>query len=795
MSTHGGALHWDNDACSILRSSTSAEEIQLVCSYFPFQHPDTPLGMLFSRQTSSLTNIDKLVLVKAEETLRSITTECESYSWNWKWSPPFVSLSNGPTRAANETDRDLCTLAFNVTFMALTRRACGLPSRAIEECLKGLTHELKNPLARWIFSTSLRSTGGSTCPSDAFAPILHPIKELFENRELPLISVLQRLKILGVLHQDILNGLYPRWEGLREEDFSFFENVTTRTPQQLARLLIEKDLSCSQKLYPNNFLDPGELRTKSPQWSSLVHTVRVCGEAHSDLVCCIDEAAKILLHQSNFFSGMALVYGLCEAKHPPAETWWKHFTVRHICMAYQVRGWLRLPDSEDDDTEKQPTGAVTKNGRSCVGSFLRFMPTLSTLFRKQQYIPSRPRTSDGSPEHKVLSNKGVDSKAGGSWRDGSTTAGSEIGLEMEYRVENVDDVASNLVWSGSGSSVQHVNDANHADSHDHTEVILGPDGHDDFDSDSALGIGHRYSTKTLSTDALTPVKKYGRTYHAYQQERYLMPNDEREQERLDEQHDLFEMTLGGRLHLAQLLTTQRVLDIGTGTGIWSMQFDENPGVEVLGVDLSPIQPEWAPPNCTFQVDDLSLPWTFEFPFDFIHGRMLFCSFSDPLHVFREAFKALSPGGVIEMQELIFDLRCSDHSLEGSALATWARKVKAAFRSRGIDLTSASRYKNDLETAGFEDIHQKEFIWPIGSWSTDPKLKSLGSRCQANIWDMLFAISIVPLIEHYQPSMSVEEVELLLVQVRKDLQNPDMQAYLQIVVIDGRKPKPDIQLEV
>ncbi|CZS94296.1 uncharacterized protein RCO7_10327 [Rhynchosporium graminicola] len=172
--------------------------------------------------------------------------------------------------------------------MALTRRACGLPSRAVEECLDGLTHiqlllkyrfdkldilkdayeevekELRNPLARWIFSTSVQSTGGSTCPSDTFAPILHPIKEIFENRELPLISVLRRLKILGVLHQDILNGLNPRWEGLREEDFSFLENVTTRTPQELARLLMEKDLSYSQKLYPNDFLDPAELRTESP---------------------------------------------------------------------------------------------------------------------------------------------------------------------------------------------------------------------------------------------------------------------------------------------------------------------------------------------------------------------------------------------------------------------------------------------------------------------------------------------------------------------------------------------------
>jgi hypothetical protein len=152
---------------------------------------------------------------------------------------------------------------------------------------------LKNPLARWIFSTSLRSTGGSPDASDALAPILHPIKELFENQELPLMSVLQRLKVLDVLHQDILDGLDPRWEGLSEEDFCFLEDLSNHTPWKLAGLLTDKDFSCSQKFYPNDFLRPAELRSKSPQWSSLVYTVRVCAKAHPDLVCHIDEAAKV----------------------------------------------------------------------------------------------------------------------------------------------------------------------------------------------------------------------------------------------------------------------------------------------------------------------------------------------------------------------------------------------------------------------------------------------------------------------------------------------------------------------
>ena len=140
-STHGNAIYWEDEACEILRASTSAEEIQLVCCYFPFQHPDTPLDILSSRRIeNSLTDIDELVLRKAEETLRRIAIDCNSCSWNWKWSVPFASSTTGLTKAANNTDKDLLTLVSKVTFMALERKACSFPSRAVEDIFDGLTH-------------------------------------------------------------------------------------------------------------------------------------------------------------------------------------------------------------------------------------------------------------------------------------------------------------------------------------------------------------------------------------------------------------------------------------------------------------------------------------------------------------------------------------------------------------------------------------------------------------------------------------------------------------------------------
>jgi len=51
--------------------------------------------------------------------------------------------------------------------------------------------------------------------------------------------------------------------------------------------------------------------------------------------------------------------------------------------------------------------------------------------------------------------------------------------------------------------------------------------------------------------------------------------------------------------------------------------DEHPEAEVIGVDLSPIQPEFVPVNCKFEVDDVTDDWTWPTNhFDMIHSTPL-----------------------------------------------------------------------------------------------------------------------------------------------------------------------------
>ena len=56
---------------------------------------------------------------------------------------------------------------------------------------------------------------------------------------------------------------------------------------------------------------------------------------------------------------------------------------------------------------------------------------------------------------------------------------------------------------------------------------------------------------------------------------YLLPNDESENDRLDMTHELCLLMLQRKLYLAPIKNPQRVIDLGTGTGIWAIDFGKH----------------------------------------------------------------------------------------------------------------------------------------------------------------------------------------------------------------------------
>jgi hypothetical protein len=72
---------------------------------------------------------------------------------------------------------------------------------------------------------------------------------------------------------------------------------------------------------------------------------------------------------------------------------------------------------------------------------------------------------------------------------------------------------------------------------------------------------------------------------------------------------------------------------------WAIEFaDDHPSATVLGVDLSPIQPSYVPPNCSFRVDNIESDWIAGEQFDFIHSRSMIAAIKSWPGFFAQAFE-------------------------------------------------------------------------------------------------------------------------------------------------------------
>ena len=310
------------------------------------------------------------------------------------------------------------------------------------------------------------------------------------------------------------------------------------------------------------------------------------------------------------------------------------------------------------------------------------------------------------------------------------------------------------------------------------EVDSGASNYDDAsDADSAItDVRGLSSTQSVRSSIYDFVEEHGRTFHRYKEGKYVLPNDAQEQDRLDLQHHLLLILLEGRLQLAPIdKNLQNVLDVGTGTGIWAIEFANRfPSASVIGSDLSPIQPEFVPPNCQFEIDDAEDEWTYSKEFNFIHMRGMMTCFTDPRSVLEKAYNQCAPGGYLEMQDGVFPMHCHDDTLEGTALDTWGKACLEAGAKIGRPWNHAPKYRQWMEDIGFEDVNEKIFEVATSTWPRGRKAKELGMWFQADMMDVLGASKVLlTKVMGWAP----ETVDMLLVQARNDLKNRSIHAYM------------------
>lgn len=226
----------------------------------------------------------------------------------------------------------------------------------------------------------------------------------------------------------------------------------------------------------------------------------------------------------------------------------------------------------------------------------------------------------------------------------------------------------------------------------------------------------------------------GRRYHSSTKLTYFLPNDESEGERLDLQHYMFKTNFNG--HLARIPLTPRVrnvLDIGTGTGIWAIEFAEtHPEMQVFATDISPIQPTAKPANCRFLTANAEEPWNFDRKFDYIHARLLTFGMHDWSKFFEQCWDNLSPGGWLETLDYKLPALHADGEVHPETpYGRYGQLQIEALAKAGIDTAASERFGSILEAQGFVNIDRVDSKWPIGAWAKGEKEKAIGRANRQN----------------------------------------------------------------
>jgi len=165
---------------------------------------------------------------------------------------------------------------------------------------------------------------------------------------------------------------------------------------------------------------------------------------------------------------------------------------------------------------------------------------------------------------------------------------------------------------------------------------------------------------------------------------------------------------------------------------------------------------------------------------------MFGSIPDWDYFFEQCFRCTKPGGWVEIAEHSVEPMADDETQPpGHFYHSWGAKVVELGDKNGKSFTIWKEAKERMIKAGFVDVQEVTYKWPMNGWPRDRKQREIGRWNQLRLHNGIegFMLRLLTAIGGW----SYERSQLFLAEMRKAVRDYTCHAYLPGTVVYGRKP--------
>ncbi len=153
---------------------------------------------------------------------------------------------------------------------------------------------------------------------------------------------------------------------------------------------------------------------------------------------------------------------------------------------------------------------------------------------------------------------------------------------------------------------------------------------------------------------------------------------------------------------------------------------------------------------------------------------------------KSMYDNLTPGGWVQLDDALNPIGSDDNSMPAdSPLLKWSELVVDAGVKMGRSCNAALKFKEWLEAAGFEEVKEIVYKWPINPWPKDKELKEIGMWQFENLYHGISGLSMAFFTRFLGSDRA--ELEVFLADVRDNMRDRTMHAYFPVYVVYGKKP--------